>query len=151
MHWFQPILYQSSPLFQGDKYVMLCAIRYYLYNLRNVKHTHGGVLLFVKLQAESCNFTKSSTPPPWVFFMFFELYKWYQIVQSFSCTKRAILEERLRYSNLRLFWFLELIQVVRRSKTRGPLRFVSLLTPKLPSYRNQWIDLLCKSIVSTSV
>ena len=26
-------------------------IRYHLYNLRNVKSTHGGVILFVKLQA----------------------------------------------------------------------------------------------------
>ena len=31
-----------------------------------------------KLQAETCNFTKSNTPP-WVFFKFFELYKRYQI------------------------------------------------------------------------
>ena len=33
-----------------------------------VKNTHGGLLLLVKLQA------KSNTPP-WVFFMFFKLYK----------------------------------------------------------------------------
>ena len=39
--------------------VMLCAIWYHLYNLKNVKNTHGGVLLLV-------NFTKSNTPP-WVF------------------------------------------------------------------------------------
>ena len=32
----------------------------YLYNLKNVKNTHGGVLLLVKLQA--CNFTKSNPP-----------------------------------------------------------------------------------------
>ena len=49
---------------------MLCAIWYNLHNLKNVKNTHGGVLLLVKLvlllgklQAESCNFTKSNTPP----------------------------------------------------------------------------------------
>ena len=30
---------------------MLCAIYYHFYNLKNVKNTHGGVLLFVKLQA----------------------------------------------------------------------------------------------------
>ena len=30
------------------KYVMLCAIWYHLYNLKNVKNTHGGVLLLVK-------------------------------------------------------------------------------------------------------
>ena len=61
---------------------MLCAIWYNLHNLKNVKNTHGGVLLLVKLvlllgklQAESCNFTKSNTPP-WAFFMFFKLHKW---------------------------------------------------------------------------
>ena len=31
----------------------------------------------------ACNFTKSNTPP-WEFFTFFKLYKWYQIVQSIS-------------------------------------------------------------------
>ena len=30
---------------------MCCAIWYHLYNLRNVKNIHGGVLLLVKLQA----------------------------------------------------------------------------------------------------
>ena len=41
----------STPLYE-----MLCAIWYHLYNLKNVKNTHGGVLLLV---------TKSNTPP-WV-------------------------------------------------------------------------------------
>ena len=44
--------------------------------LKNVKNTHGGVLLF----AEACNFTKINTPS-WVFFSFLKLYKWYQITQ----------------------------------------------------------------------
>ena len=35
--------------------VMFCAIWYHLYNLKNVKNTHGGVLLF--------NFAKSNTLP----------------------------------------------------------------------------------------
>ena len=43
-----------------------------LYNLKNVKITHGVVLLLVKLQAELCNFTKSNTSP-WVFFTFLKL------------------------------------------------------------------------------
>ena len=60
--------------------VMLCTIWYPLYNLKNVKNTHGGVLLFVKLQAETRNFTKSNTPP-WVLFTFSKLYKWYQVAQ----------------------------------------------------------------------
>ena len=40
-------------LFGGHTYVMLCAIWYHLYNVKNVKNTYGGVLLFVKLQAAS--------------------------------------------------------------------------------------------------
>ena len=67
---------------------MRCAIWYQLYNLRKVKNTHGGVLLLEKLQASAsaasaCNFTKSNTPP-WAFFMFLKLYKWYQIAQSIA-------------------------------------------------------------------
>ena len=54
---------------------MLCTIWYHLYNFKNLKNTHAGVLLLVKLQA-----SKSNTPP-WVFFTFFKLYKWYQIAQ----------------------------------------------------------------------
>ena len=42
---------------------MLCTIWYHLYNSKNVKNTHGGVLLFVKLQAINT--------PPWVLFTFF--------------------------------------------------------------------------------
>ena len=57
---------------------MLCKIWYHLYNLKNVENTNRGVL-FLK----ACNFTKSNTPQ-WVFFTFFKLHKWYQIVQSVS-------------------------------------------------------------------
>ena len=63
--------------------VMRCAICYHLHNLKNVKNTHGGVLLSVNLQVETCNFTKSNTPP-WLIFLFFELYKWYEIAQNIS-------------------------------------------------------------------
>ena len=45
------------------------------------ENNHGGMLLLVKLQASTCNFTKSSTPP-WVLFKFLNFYKWYQIVVS---------------------------------------------------------------------
>ena len=41
---------------------MLCAIWYHLYNLKNVKNTHGEMSLLVKLQAY---FSKRNTPP-WV-------------------------------------------------------------------------------------
>ena len=59
------------------------AIWYHLYNSKNVKNTHGRVLILIKLQALACNFTKINTPP-WVFFTFFELYKWYQIAQRIT-------------------------------------------------------------------
>ena len=49
---------------------MLCTIWCHLYNLKNVKDTHGEMLLLVKLQAKSCNFTNSNTPP----FLFLSVY-----------------------------------------------------------------------------
>ena len=42
---------------------MRCPIWYHLYNLENVKNTHGGMLILVKLQASSYSFTKINTPP----------------------------------------------------------------------------------------
>ena len=56
--------------------VLRCAIWYHLYNLKDVKNTHRGVLHLVKLQAalKACTIIKSSTPP-WVLFTFFKLYK----------------------------------------------------------------------------
>ena len=53
----------------GIKYVVRCAIWYHFYNLKNVKNTHGGVMILVKLQASACSFTEINTPP-WVYFMF---------------------------------------------------------------------------------
>ena len=46
--------------------VMRCVIWYQLYILKNMQNTHRRVLLLVKLQAFSLQFTKSNTPP-WVF------------------------------------------------------------------------------------
>ena len=57
--------------------VMLFAIWYHLCNFRNVKYTHGGVILLVTLQAEA----RKSNTPRWVFSTFLKLYKWYQITQ----------------------------------------------------------------------
>ena len=45
-----------------------------MHNLKNLKSTHGGVLLLVKLQASACHFTKSNTPHR-VFFTPFKLYE----------------------------------------------------------------------------
>ena len=36
-------------------YEVRCVIWYHLYNFKNVKDTHGGVLLLVKLQAQPSN------------------------------------------------------------------------------------------------
>ena len=36
----------------AEVYVMGCAIWYHLHNLKNLKNTHGGVLILVKLQAK---------------------------------------------------------------------------------------------------
>ena len=57
-------------------YETLCAIWYHLYSLKNVKITHGGVLLLVKLQ-ESCKLAYKFG----CFSRFVKLYKWYQIAQ----------------------------------------------------------------------
>ena len=65
------------------RFVLRCAIWYHLYNLKNVKSTHGGVLILVKLRASACNFTKINILP-WVFSTFFKLYKWYQIAQRIT-------------------------------------------------------------------
>ena len=61
--------------------------------IKNVKNTYGGVLLLVNLLALACNFTKSNTPP-WVFFMFLKLYKWYRMAQCITYSKR-VLDARL--------------------------------------------------------
>ena len=39
------------------RFIIVCTI------LKNVKDTHGRVLLLVKLQVEACNLTKSNTSP----------------------------------------------------------------------------------------
>ena len=66
-------------------FVMFCVLWYHLFNFKNVKYTHEGVLLLVKLYANLLKlyFTKSNTPP-WVFFTFLKLYKWYQIGQRIT-------------------------------------------------------------------
>ena len=83
-------------------YVMRCAIWYHLYNLKNVKSIHGGVLIWVKLQALACNFIKINTPP-WMFFAFFKLYKWYQIAQAPHILK--FLVEVYSIDNSMIFFF----------------------------------------------
>ena len=59
---------------RSRKEYMPCTILYLLHNLKNVKSTHGGVLLLVKLHAEACNIAKGNTCPC-VFFIFFKCHK----------------------------------------------------------------------------
>ena len=66
-------LTSSSPGSYGA-FETLWAIYYHLHNLKNMKNTHGGVLLLVQLEIEACNFIKSNTPP-WFFSTLFKLYK----------------------------------------------------------------------------
>ena len=50
--------------------MMRYTIWYHLSNLKNVKNTHGGVVILVKFQAEACNVTKINTPTWSVFHVF---------------------------------------------------------------------------------
>ena len=61
-------LIHSKPIQLVYVYVMLWAICYHLYNLKNA---HGGMLLLVKLHAETCNLSKSNTAPCFVLLFFF--------------------------------------------------------------------------------
>ena len=50
-------------------FLILSAIWYHLYNFKNLKNTHGMVILLFKLQVEVSNFNKSITLP-WMFLRF---------------------------------------------------------------------------------
>ena len=77
-------------------YETLCVIWYHLYNLKNVKMTHGGVLCLVKLQ-ESCKLACKFG----CFSRFVKLYKWYQIAQ------RTTYIQTTQYGTyIKLFYFL---------------------------------------------
>ena len=57
------ILIKDMTRMQEGTYVMRCAIWHHLYNFKNVKNTHEGVLLLVKLQARAWNFPKNNNRP----------------------------------------------------------------------------------------
>ena len=77
--FFQPFKIKFLANVYGCSYVVRCAIWYHLYNLKNVKNTHGGVLLQVKLQAAIWYHLYNLKNVKNVFFTFFKLYKWHQI------------------------------------------------------------------------
>ena len=70
-----------------------CAIWYHLYNLKNFKNNHGGVLV-------ACNSTKSNTPP-WLFLKFLKLYKRYQIEQRIT-----IVVSLLKTEDIFVWWYI---------------------------------------------
>ena len=94
---------------------MLCVIWYHLYNFKNVKNTYGGVLLLRKSQALKLQAVTKSNGPSWVFFTFFKLYKWYQIMQciafldSFQRRVKRFLSQFLFLSNWD--WFQSIVSV----------------------------------------
>ena len=86
--------------------MMLCAIWYYLYDLKNVKN--GGVLLVVKFKGEhlksfkcwkleACNFAKSNTPA-WVFF---HVFSFVQTAQNLA--KRLIRKQTIKPGQSQVF------------------------------------------------
>ena len=89
-----------------NHFVVRCAISYHVDNLENVKNTHEGVLLLVKLHAEACNFTKSNSPS-WVFFTFFKLYESCKIAQSTTFFAKN--------SSLMFNWVLNTLSVKKKS------------------------------------
>ena len=66
----------------GTETVYPCTC-YHFDNSENVKKIHRGVLFSVKLNNETCDFTKRTLLHVF-FFTFFKLYNWYQNVQSVS-------------------------------------------------------------------
>ena len=117
--------------------VMLCTIWYHLYNLKNVKKTHGGVLLLVK--ASAYNFTKNNTLA-WVFFTFLKLCKYYQIVEKVI----DVCKIRCKYSNSLKYGIVNLKGVVdldfsNLSVNIKPPRKVSLLAIAPTQARPRWL------------
>ena len=98
---------------------------------------------------ETCNFTKSNTPP-WVFFTYFKLCKWYQIAQCMAylqnCRFWRLIWKRKKFLHSTILS--ETSSVPKSSSFRNLEEFFLLtLARRRPlSYRNQSIDLLCKSM-----
>ena len=67
------------------KQLALCMKKQYIYEYCDVLHDLVPFVQFKKREKpmEECHFHLSSIPP-WVFFTFFKLYKWYQIKQNIT-------------------------------------------------------------------
>ena len=64
-----------------------------------------GTICAIKKPAKGCNFTKSNTSS-WVIFIFFKLYKWYQIAQGIT------------YKNIAQNWQ----DIIAKSDSKGLLK-----------------------------
>ena len=91
-----------------------CAIWYHLCNLKNVKNTHGGVLILVKLQAEASYDDKTGCK--WV--------KHFQRWQNWSCLAHSC---HVSHKVFLLFTYFipifHLYNPLKKSETRGFLTF----------------------------
>ena len=134
-------------------YVMRCAIWYHLYNLNNVKNTHGGLLLLVKSKSllRACNFTKSNTPP-WVFFTFFKLYKWYQIAPSITYMYYTYIFEPATLLKVALFHgcFSRFLNCTNGTKLRSASHICIIYT-FLKTFGESIFSVSCKLVFSPSV
>ena len=78
---------------QAINAVMFCVIWYHLYNFKNVKKYPWRSVTFIKVAGFYPATLLKSNIPPWVFFTFLKLYKWYQIAQRiiYSTFRRSFL------------------------------------------------------------
>ena len=66
---------------------MLCDLAPFVeFKKKREEHPYRSVTFTSKVVGLVCNFSKSNTPP-WVFFTFFKLYKWYQTAQHIMYSK----------------------------------------------------------------
>ena len=84
-YWWKPkyLVLSINFYFIHALYETLYGIWYHLYYFKNLRNTHGGVLLS---KVEGFNYTKNNTFP-WLLLTFFKLYKWYQIPQTIAYSK----------------------------------------------------------------
>ena len=75
---------------------------YYLYKLKNVENTHGGVFPLVKSQALACSFIKNDTSP-WVFFRFLN---WANSTKSRKASQSKFSRKLVKFQSNKTVYFL---------------------------------------------
>ena len=113
-------------------------------NIKNLKITHGGVLLLVKLRAKATIIPKSNTHP-WMFLTFFKLYKWYQIMHLSNQASKKI------GALIRSMKFLspEVALFVCKSTIQPCMKYCCHVWASAPSYYLELLDKLQKRICRT--